>query len=62
MQFNPQVRLFETRYRGYMTADVTPKRMDVQYRIISDRRDKNATVSTFKRYVVEDGKAGAQDA
>jgi alkaline phosphatase D len=62
MQFNPQVRLFEPRYRGYMTADVTAKRMDVQYRVISDRRDKNATVSTFKRYAVEDGKSGAQEA
>jgi alkaline phosphatase D len=62
MQFNPHVRLFETRYRGYMTAEVTPKRMDVSYRAISNREDRNATVSTYKRYVVEDGKAGAQDA
>jgi alkaline phosphatase D len=62
MKFNPHVRLFETRYRGYMTAEVTPKRMDVNYRAISNREDRNATVSTFKHYVVEDGKAGAQDA
>ena len=32
------------------------------YRTISDRLKKDATVSNFKRYVVEDGKAGAQDA
>ena len=62
MPYNPQVRLFETRYRGYMTAEVTPGRLDVNYRIISDRTKKDATVSTFKKYVVEDGKAGAQDA
>jgi alkaline phosphatase D len=62
MPDNPQVRLFEPRYRGYMTAEVTPAKIDVAYRTISDRTQKDATVSTFKRYVVEDGKAGAQDA
>ena len=62
MADNPQVRLFETRYRGYMTAEVTPARIDVAYRAISDKTKNDATVSTFKRYVVEDGKAGAQDA
>ena len=41
---------------------MTPGRLDVNYRIISDRTKKDATVSTFKKYVVEDGKAGAQDA
>ena len=59
---NPQVRLFETRYRGYMTAEVTSARLAVDYRAISDRTKKDATVSTLKSYVVEDGRAGAQDA
>jgi alkaline phosphatase D len=59
---NPQVRLFETRYRGYMTAEVTPQKIDVALRAISDRTKRDATVSTLKRYVVEDGRAGAQEA
>lgn len=62
MQYNPHVRLFEGRYRGYMTADVTPGKIDVSYRVISDRTKRDATVSTFKTYVVEDGKVGAQTA
>ncbi|HET9160881.1 MAG TPA: alkaline phosphatase D family protein [Caulobacteraceae bacterium] len=58
---NPQVKLFETRYRGYMTAEVTPRKVDVNLRAISDRTKRDATVSTYKHYVVEDGRAGAQD-
>jgi alkaline phosphatase D len=62
MADNPQVRLFEPRYRGYMTAEVTPARIDVAYRVISDRTRRDATVSTLKKYVVADGRAGAQEA
>jgi alkaline phosphatase D len=59
---NPQVKLFETRYRGYMTAEVTPQKIDVNLRAISDKTKRDATVSTLKHYVVEDGRAGAQEA
>lgn len=62
MQFNPHVRFYEPSYRGYMAAEVRPDRLEMSYRAISDRVDPNATVSTIKRYVVEDGKAGAVEA
>jgi alkaline phosphatase D len=56
---NPHVRYFESRYRGYIAVDLTRERMETRLRVISDRRDPNATVSTLKRFVVESGKPGA---
>ena len=56
---NPHVRFFESRYRGYVAVDLTPKRMEVKFQAISDRRDPAATVSTLRSFVVEDGRAGA---
>ena len=56
---NPHVRYFESRYRGYVAVDVTRDRMELRLRVISDRRDPNATVSTLKRFVVESGRPGA---
>ena len=59
---NPHVRFFDSRERGYMLAEITPERMQTDFRAISDRRDPKATVSTLKRFVVEAGKAGAVEA
>ena len=56
---NPHVRYFESRYRGYIAVDVTRDCMESRLRVISDRRDPNATVSTLKRFVVESGRPGA---
>jgi alkaline phosphatase D len=56
---NPHIRYFESRYRGYVAVDLTRDRMEALFRIISDRRDPHATVSTLKRFVVESGKPGA---
>ncbi|WP_374274878.1 alkaline phosphatase [Brevundimonas sp.] len=57
MRHNPQIRFFEGRVRGYMTADLTPDRMAVAYRAVSDVRDPAATVSTLAAWVVEDGRS-----
>jgi alkaline phosphatase D len=59
-ELNPHILLVDNSVRGYISADITPARVDVRYQAISDRRDKNATVRTHKKYVVEDGKAGVQ--
>jgi alkaline phosphatase D len=56
---NPHVRYFESRHRGYVVADLTRDRMETRFQIISERRDPNATVSTLKRFVVENGRPGA---
>ena len=56
---NPHVRFFESRQRGYVSVDITPKRMAALFQVISDRRDPQATVSTLKQFVVENGNPGA---
>jgi alkaline phosphatase D len=59
---NPHVKYFESRHRGYVSADIVRGRMETRFQVISDRRDPNATLSTLKRFVVEGGKAGAVSA
>jgi alkaline phosphatase D len=56
---NPHVRFFESRHRGYVAVDLVPGHMEARFQIISDRRDPKATVSTLKRFVVENGRPGA---
>lgn len=55
---NPHVKFFENEHRGYYTVDLTPQRMRTHFRGISDRNDRNATVSTLKSFTVESGKPG----
>ena len=56
---NPHIRFFDSRQRGYLSADLTAGRLEMRMRTISDRRDPNATQSTLRSWVVEDGKVGA---
>jgi alkaline phosphatase D len=53
------VRYFERDYRGYVAVDLARTRMDVRFQVISDRVDRNATISTLKRFAVESGIPGA---
>jgi len=57
---NPHVKYFESRHRGYVSVDLTPQQMQTRFQVISDRADKQATVSTLKQFVVESGVPGAQ--
>lgn len=59
---NPQVRLFDNKAHGYMRAELSDARMAVSLRKVSDRRDPQATVSTLKTYVVEEGARRAAEA
>ncbi|MDB5429606.1 MAG: Phosphodiesterase/alkaline phosphatase [Caulobacter sp.] len=62
MQDNPHVKFYNGVTNGYVSVDLTPRRMDTRLVAISDRRDKAATASTLKAYVVEDGRPGAVEA
>ncbi|UUE99862.1 alkaline phosphatase D family protein [Xanthomonas hortorum pv. pelargonii] len=62
MALNPHVHYAEGETRGYVSVTLTPGRMETRLQGISDRRDRQATVSTLKRFVVEDGKTGAVEA
>lgn len=59
---NPHIRFFESRQRGYVSVELRPSRMDVAFRTVSDVRDPAATLSTLRRYVVEDGRPGVVEA
>ncbi len=56
---NPHIRYFESDYRGYVVIEITRSRLEAQLQVISDRLDPNATVSTLRRFVVENGTPGA---
>jgi alkaline phosphatase D len=55
---NPHVHFFDSRRRGYVLIDLTAERMRAQMRVVSDAHDPKATISTFKTFAVEDGRAG----
>ncbi|MEJ2410148.1 MAG: alkaline phosphatase D family protein [Novosphingobium sp.] len=58
---NPDVRYFESRCHGYVSIDLTPQRMITRFRAV-DRASDGAPASTFRSFVVEDGRIGAHDA
>lgn len=60
MPYNPHVHFFESRERGYMAIDITPRQMTTRYRHISDVRDPRATIATLNSWAVESGRAGPQ--
>ncbi|WDF70920.1 alkaline phosphatase D family protein [Novosphingobium sp. KACC 22771] len=55
---NPNVRYFESRLHGYVAIDLTPRQMMTRFRSV-DRRSDGSPASTFKSFVVEDGRRGA---
>lgn len=59
LPLNPHVRFFDSRQRGYVSVEVQEQKMLTNFRVISDPRDVNASVSTLKQFVVESGRAGA---
>ena len=55
---NPHIRFFESRNRGYVSVDVDAAQMTTRLRVISEVSDPNATVSTLRTFVVENGRPG----
>jgi alkaline phosphatase D len=62
MPDNPHVKFFESRKRGYALVDASRGQLDVKLQVVSDATDPQATLSTLKHYVVEDGRAGPVEA
>jgi alkaline phosphatase D len=56
---NPHIKFFDSRVRGYVSADLTHERCTVRYQAVSDVKDPDAAVSTLKAFVVENGRPGA---
>jgi alkaline phosphatase D len=55
---NPHVRFFDSRKRGYVSAELRPERLEVAFRVVADVRDPDTEVSTLRRFVVENGRPG----
>jgi alkaline phosphatase D len=55
---NPHLLLAEGRYRGYVRAEVTPRRMQVDLRAMESVQTRDAACSTLTSFVVEDGRPG----
>ena len=59
---NPHVRYFESRRRGYVSAEVTPEKMTTRFQAVDDATDPRSDVSTLQTFVVETGRPGPQSA
>jgi alkaline phosphatase D len=55
---NPHVLLAESRHRGYVRAELSPARMQVDLRAMETVQQRDAPCSTLASFVVEDGKPG----
>lgn len=56
---NPHIKFFDSRYRGYVSLDLTHERCTARYQAIQDAKDPDAVVYTLKTFVVENGRPGA---
>lgn len=59
LPLNPHVKFFDSRQRGYVSVELAAARMLTHFRVITDPRDPQATVSTLKSFAVEPGRPGA---
>jgi alkaline phosphatase D len=59
---NPHIHFFDSRHRGYVSAEIRRGRMAVDFRIVSDVRDPAARISSLQRFAVENGRPGVNRA
>jgi alkaline phosphatase D len=59
---NPHMLLVDSRFRGYVRAEITPQRMAVDLRAMESVATRDAACTTLGSYVVENGKPGPQRA
>jgi alkaline phosphatase D len=55
---NPHMLLAESRHRGYVRAELTPARMQVDLRAMESVQTRDAPCSTLASFAVEDGRPG----
>jgi alkaline phosphatase D len=59
---NPHMLLVDSRFRGYVRAEITPRRMTADLRAMESVQAPDAPCSTLASFAVEDGKPGPQRA
>lgn len=57
LDLNPHVKYMESRHRGYVSISLTKERLLSHFVAISDRKDRLATASALKSFVVEAGQS-----
>jgi alkaline phosphatase D len=57
---NPHVKFFESRKRGYVRCEITPKRWLTDLIAVDNVTQRDAPATTLASFVVESGKPGAQ--
>jgi alkaline phosphatase D len=57
---NPHIRFFESRLRGYTRCSISRARWSTDLRVVETAKRRDARVRTLARFVVEDGRPGAQ--
>jgi len=62
MPMNPHVRFFDSRQRGYVSIDLSPRQMTTRFQALSDAANPEATIGTRATFVVEAGRKGAVSA
>jgi alkaline phosphatase D len=62
LPLNPHIRFVETRHRGYVSYQVTPEQITADLRVVEDIRDPDAAARSLRRFVIENGRRGLQDA
>jgi alkaline phosphatase D len=56
---SPHVRFFESRRRGYLRCEITPRRWTTDLRALDDVRDPLTAARTLATFVIEEGRRGA---
>jgi alkaline phosphatase D len=59
---NPHVRFASSEKRGYAVLELSEKRCLAELRVIDNEKIADSPVSTLSRFIVEDGRAGAETA
>ena len=57
---NPHMKLVDSRYRGYVRAELTAQRLRVDLRAMESVTNPDAGCSTLASFIVEDGRPGAR--
>ena len=58
---NPHVLFADSRYRGYVRVEVTPKQLRADLRGLQSVQSRDASCSTVASFVVEDGTPGPKN-
>lgn len=60
LPYNPHIRYFESRYRGYVRCEVTRKNWHTEFVGVDDVRDPDSSVKVLQLFAVERERPGVQ--